>query len=110
MSRRTPNGTNPFGLYDPNGNGFEFFPSAEERDKAAEETIQAYLDDDWWDLEVTNVYAFVVTHRATLVDVLYPAGKIDEETFCDEAGEYWPNPDCRYKCNYDLQPFFVMQP
>lgn len=110
MSRQTPNSTHLYGLYDPNGNGFDFFPSAEERNSAAEETIKTYLDDDGWNPEVTNVYAFVVTHRATAVDVLYPTGKIDEETSCDEVGEYFQNPDCEYKCNYELQPFPVIEP
>jgi hypothetical protein len=46
----------------------------------------------------------MVTHRATEIDVVRPVGEIDEDG-CDEAGEYWPNTDCEYKCNYALQMF-----
>jgi hypothetical protein len=81
-----------------------FYKSAAERNEAAKETIQNYLSDGEWCDDVTNVFAFVVTHRATEVDVVRPVGEIDEDG-CDEAGEDWSNTNCDYKCNYALKPF-----
>ena len=103
--RHTPSATHLYGLYDPEGDGFTFYKTAEERDKAAEETIKTYLDEGTWFEEVTGVFAFTVTHRATEIDVVRPVGEIDPEDGCDEAGEYWPDTDCEYKCNYALQMF-----
>ena len=100
----TPSSTHFYGLYDPEGDGITFYKSAAERDEAAEETIQNYLSDgEWWE-EVTGVFAFVVTHCATQIDVVSPVGEIDEDG-CDEAGEDWSNTNCDYKCNYALKPF-----
>jgi hypothetical protein len=103
-TRYTPSSTHLYGLYDPDGDGITFYKSAAERDEAAEETIRSYLSDGEWCDDVTNVFAFVVTHRATEVDVVRPVGEIDEDG-CDEAGEDWSNTNCDYKCNYALKPF-----
>jgi hypothetical protein len=103
-TRYTPSSTHLYGLYDPDGDGITFYKSAAERDEAAEETIRSYLSDGEWCDDVTNVFAFVVTHSATEVDVVRPVGEIDEDG-CDEAGEDWSNTNCDYKCNYALKPF-----
>ena len=103
-TRYTPSSTHLYGLYDPDGDGITFYKSAAERDEAAEETIRSYLSDGEWCDDVTNVFAFVVTHSATEVDVVQPVGEIDEDG-CDEAGEDWSNTNCDYKCNYALKPF-----
>lgn len=103
--RYTPSATHLYGLYDPEGSGITFYKSAKERDEAAEQTIKAYLDESEWLEEVTSVFAFMVTHRATEVDVVRPVGEINPEDACDEAGEYWPDTDCEYKCNYALKTF-----
>jgi hypothetical protein len=100
--RHTPSSTHLYGLYD--GDGITFYKSAAERNEAAKETIQNYLSDGEWCDDVTNVFAFVVTHRATEVDVVRPVGEIDEDG-CDQAGEDWSNTNCDYKCNYALKPF-----
>jgi len=100
----TPSATHPYGLYDPEGSGITFHKSAKERDEAAEKTIKAYLDEGEWLEEVTSVFAFMVTHRAAEIDIVRPVGEIGEDG-CDEAGEYWPNTDCEYKCNYALKTF-----
>jgi|LakMenEpi03Aug12_release.lakeMendotaPanAssembly.Ray.scaffolds.fasta_scaffold962958_2 hypothetical protein len=102
--RHTPSNTHLYGLYDPEGDGITFYESAKERDEAAEKTIQAYLDDNVWFEEVTSVFAFMVTHRATEIDVVRPVGEIDEDGY-DEVGEYWPDTDCQSKCNYALKTF-----
>jgi hypothetical protein len=102
--RHTPSSTHIYGLYDPEGSVFTFYKSAAERDEAAEETIQNYLSDGEWCDDVTSICSFMVTHRATQIDVVSPVGKIDEDG-CDEVGEYWPGTDCDCKCNYALKPF-----
>lgn len=106
--RHTPNNTHVYGLYDPEGDGFTFYAAAKERDKAAERVIRAYLDGGEWHEEVTGVFAFVVTHRATAVNVVHPVGPIDEEGY-DENGEYWPDTDCDRKCDYALRPLATPQ-
>jgi hypothetical protein len=102
--RHTPSSAHLYGLYDPEGEGITFYESAKERDEAAEKTIQGYLDDGVWFEEVTGVFAFMVTHRATEIDTVQLVGEIDEDGY-DEAGEYWPSTDCEYKCNYAMQAF-----
>ena len=99
----TPSATHPYGLCDLEGDGITFYKSAKERDEAAEKTIKGYLDGEWLE-EVTSVFAFMVTHRATEIDVVRPVGEINEDG-CDEAGEYWPDTDCEYKRNYALKTF-----
>lgn len=101
--------THLHGLYDPEGDGLTFYPSSAERDVAAEKAIRTYLDDNEWLEEVTGVFAFMVTHRATEIDVVRPVGVIDPDDGCDEAGEYWPNEDCEYKCNYAMKPFHEIE-
>jgi hypothetical protein len=108
--RRTPSATHLHGLYDPEGDGLTFYLNATERDVVAEKVIQSYLDGNEWFEEVTEVFAFMVTHRAIAVDVLQPVGKIDPDDGYDEAGEYWPNADCECKCNYAMKPFSETTP
>jgi hypothetical protein len=102
--RYTPSSTHLYGLYDPDGDGVTFYKSAAERNEAAKETIQNYLSDGEWCDDVTSICSFMVTHRATQIDVVSPVGEIDEDG-CDEAGEDWSNTNCDYKCNYALKPF-----
>lgn len=102
--RRTPSATHLHGLYDPEGDGLTFYVNAAERDTAAEKVIQNYFDGNEWFEEVTGVFAFMVTHRATEIDVVRPLGIIDPDDGCDEAGEYWPDADCECKCNYAMKP------
>jgi hypothetical protein len=103
-TRHTPSSTHLYGLYDPESSVFTFYKSAAERDEAAEETIRNYLSDGEWCDDVTGICSFMVTHRATQIDVVRPVGEIDEDG-CDEAGEDWSNTNCDYKCNYALKPF-----
>ena len=107
--RHTPSSTHIYGLYDPEGDGVTFYTSAAERDEAAKRAIQTYASDGTWYEEVTGVFAFVITHCATEIDVVRPVGEINPEDSCDEAGEYWPDTDCEYKCNYALKPFSVKE-
>jgi hypothetical protein len=100
--RLTPSSTHIHGLYG-SDEGFTFYETEEDRDNAAKETIQGYLDEDGWSEGVTSIFAFTVTHRATAVDVRELVGELDEDG-CDEEGEYWESDEFDYKCNYELQP------
>ena len=80
-----------------------FYETEEDRAKAAKATIEGYLSDgDGWREEVTNVFAFTVTHCATAVNVKNLVGELDEDG-CDETGEYWES-EFDYKCDYELKP------
>lgn len=90
-----------FFAYDPEGDGFTFYRSAEDRDAALSGIINEYLDEHWSE-EVENVCAGEVTHIAKQVD--------REERPSDPAKieeEGWP-PDCDYRCNYVAAP--ISQP
>lgn len=62
IAHHSPNPQNCYFLYDPEGTGLTFWPSKTARDQAAQQAIQAYLEDDEWFGKVTNVMAGVVTH------------------------------------------------
>ena len=57
-------------LYDPEGDGMMYFDTEEERDKAAKEAIDDYLDCDEWSDEVVNVVTGIVTHSAQRTNVV----------------------------------------
>ena len=104
--RYTPSSTHLYGLYDPDGDGITFYKSAAERDEAAEKAIQGYEAFGIWYQGVTGIFAFMVTHCATCINVARPVGETRyEKEGRYEAGEYWPNTDCDYKWNYALKPF-----
>ncbi len=100
----TPDADHRFGLCDQNWEGLTFHKTAEDRDAHAREVIKNYLDEDGWSNEVTGIFAFVVTHRATAVDVVEKKGERDEDGY-DENGEYWPDNDIDCKCNHQMKPF-----
>lgn len=105
----TPSATHLYGLHDPNGEGFTFHKSQEDRDAYAREVIEEYLIEGEWSDEVTGIFAFAVTHRATATDVVEKKGELDEDGY-DENGEYWPDNDADCKCNYALKPIKEPQP
>lgn len=90
-----------FFLYDPN-DGITFWRTEKERDKAAEDAIDSYLDDEWSE-EVSGITAGVVTHHIVEIDRVDRVGELDEEGY-DEAGQYWSSSDHDYKCNHALNP------
>ena len=94
----------PYFVHDPEGDGFSYYATEEERDKHAEECIQEYLDDGWSE-EVVFVMAGKITHRATQVDLEKRPDNLDEDNL-DEEGNYWDS-DWDYKCNYELRPIEV---
>lgn len=103
----SPCGEYKFFLYDPN-DGITFWRTEKERDKAAKDAIESYLDDEW-DEGVLGVVAGMVTHRTEEIDRIDRVGRLDEEGY-DEAGQYWPGIDYDYSCNYALKPFTTPTP
>ncbi len=91
-----------FLLYCPN-NGLTFWKTAEERNEAGKELISEYLDDGEWSEEVVDIFAGTVDRHIVEVDQKHRAGKLDDDGY-DEDGQYWPNNECDYTCNYELQP------
>lgn len=88
-----------FFIYDPDGNGFLYFRSAEDRDAASDEVIRNYLDDGWSE-EVENVVAGEITHTCEKINVVQRPDVIDDDGL-DEGGDYWAEEwDC--KCDYGL--------
>ena len=104
--RSAPNATHLYGLYDPDGEGCTFHKSQEDRDAYAKKVIGEYLSEGEWSEEVTGVFAFVVTHRATAVDIIEREGELDDDGY-DENDQYWPDHDIDCKCNYQLKLFPV---
>jgi hypothetical protein len=90
-----------FLLYCPN-DGFTFWETEEERNKAGEDLIQEYLVDGEWSEEVTDIFTGTVTHTAGEVDRKERVGELDDDGY-DEAGEYWSSSEYDYKCNYELR-------
>jgi len=107
ISKYNPDKKQPYFLFDPEGDGFVYFESENDRDSAADDAIQGYLVDEW-DEQVTGVVVGKLTGQASMVDIEVPQGNVDEE-LCDEHGEYW-DPDFDYKCSYKIQPLGFICP
>lgn len=92
----------PFFVYDPEGDGFTYYATEQERDEAAEMVIQGYLDEGWSE-EVTSVVAGILTHKSTQTNLQERPDddKINEDNE-DEDGTYWG--DWTHICNYELLP------
>jgi hypothetical protein len=86
---------------DPDGDGFVYFKSEQERDDAVNEAIADYLQDGWNE-EVENVTIGKITGVAAKVDVTIRSTDLDEDN-CDEDGVYWDS-DHDYTCNYEIKP------
>lgn len=99
----TPSAEFRYFLFDPEGDGFTYFRSAEARDAAAPDIIQAYCDDGW-DETVTQIVAGELTHTCQQANVIPrpPEDEIDEEGN-DGEGRYWPEEWGCY-CDYELLP------
>jgi hypothetical protein len=88
-------------LHDPEGDGMTYWRTAEDRDKAAERVIAAYLSDCWAE-ETEYVCAGEVTHTAQVKDKRMRPDDLDEDGI-DGQGEYWPL-DMAWRGNYTLEP------
>jgi len=93
----------PYFIHDPEGDGFTYYATEEERDEAAKDIIQEYLDDGWNE-EVESVTAGKITHQATQVNVVKRPhdDELDEDGF-DKDGQYWDS-EYDYTCGYELRP------
>ncbi len=100
--RWQPSAEKPFFIYDPEGEGFNYFSTEKERDDAASDCIQAYLDYGWDD-QVKNVVAGVMTHEAKQIDRIDrpEENEIDEITMEDSNGNDWSH-EFDYVCDYKL--------
>jgi hypothetical protein len=106
-ARETPSAEFRYFIYDPQGWGFLYFKSEEDRDAASSSVIQGYCDDGW-DEEVTSVTAGEISHICSKTDVVERPEQVDEEGY-DEHGEYWAEEwDC--KCSYTLMPLLAAAP
>ena len=99
----TPSQEFRFFFYDPEGDGFTYYRSAEDRDAAAPDSIQEYCQDGW-DESVTQIVAGELTHTCQQTNVVPrpPADEIDEDGL-DQQGRFWQESWDHY-CDYDLQP------
>lgn len=97
--QKSPN--RPYFVYDPEGDDFQYYATEQERDTAAADAIQGYLDDCWSE-EVENVIAGVLTHTAERCDVVNRPddSELDEDNL-DGEGQYWGEYDGM--CNYELK-------
>lgn len=91
-----------FFIYEPDGNGFIYFKSAEDRDKASEWIINQYLDDGWSE-SVEQVVAGELSHTCEQINVRNKPDAADlDEDGCDGEGQHWGEFDTI--CNYALVP------
>lgn len=103
--RNHPDPEYRFFLYDPEGDGFMFFRSAEERDAAAGDAIFVYLDGGWAK-EVADVFAGEVTHHTIRTNVTMKPKRehFDSEEDFDDAMNEFGDSDWDYTCDYALRP------
>lgn len=99
-NRYCPDAEHRYFIYDPEGDGLSYFPTAEERDAASKKIIAAYSDHEGWSEEVEQVIAGEVTHKATACYIQQRPATLDENG-CDEAGVYW-DVEAEIRCNYKL--------
>lgn len=88
-------------IYDPDGEGFIYYKSAEDRAADSRNIIAQYLDDGW-DEAVENVVAGEITHTCDKTNVRPrpPEDEIDEDGQ-DGEGDYWAE-EWSCKCDYEL--------
>lgn len=91
-----------FFLWDPEGDKMTYYKNIVDRDEAAREAIENYLDDGTWSEETDRVVAGVVTHQATQTNIQHPVGEINEDGE-DEEGTFWSS-DIDYSCDYEMLP------
>ena len=98
----------PYFAFDPQGDGFSFFETAEERNSFTNGVIDNYLD-DVWNEEVVNIVVGVITHKIIQANrTNRPAYDDLDEEGIDEEGFYWGG-DLDYVCDYKLSPLSAEQ-
>lgn len=88
-------------VYDPE-DGISFYKTIEERDKAAKEAIETYLDDGEWYEGVETIIAGEITHKVKPTNVIYrPEDHELDDDGCDSECVYWG--DHHKMCQYELK-------
>ncbi len=90
----------PYFLYNPEGDGFYYYATEDERDKAVEKEIDTYLD-DLWDDSVVHVMVGKITHQVVQTEREDRPDDVDAEGLSGD-GSYWDS-ECEYKCNYGIK-------
>jgi len=91
-----------FFLYDPAGDGFQVFPTAELRDDAAKTAIEDCLVDGAWMDEVFEIIVGEVTGCAAKTNVVKRPESLDENNE-DEEGGFWDS-DMDEKHDVEIMP------
>lgn len=89
-------------LYDPEGDGFQAFATAEARDEAAAKALPLYIVDGEWDETVFEVVAGEITHITEKTNVVRRPDDLNDDSE-DASGEYW-QPYTSEKFNVKMQP------
>lgn len=89
-------------LYDPAGDGFETFPTAELRDAAAKVAIENSLIEGYWSDDVFEIVVGQITGRAVKTNVTKRPENLDENSE-DEGGNVW-NRDMNEKHDVEIMP------
>jgi len=90
-----------FFLYDPEGDGMQYFATEYERDQAARAAINNSLEDGVWSELADQIVVGVITASAKAVNIRHkPADAIIDENGDDEDGVYWG--DQERICDYEL--------
>jgi len=90
-----------FFLFNPEGDGMQYFSTEYDRDQAARAAINDCLEDDMWSEFTDQIVVGVVTASAKPVNVRHkPAGAMIDENGDDEDGVYWG--DQERMCDYEM--------
>ncbi len=90
---------NRYFLNDPEGDGFELFPSAEARDAAAKKAIAEYCMTGEWIDGASLICTGELTHTVEMTGLIERPDDVDEDGFGPD-GEDWNGVES--KCNYEL--------
>lgn len=103
MSRTkdNPDSEYKYFIFDPLGDGFIYYKSEKDRDKDAQDTIDSYLDETWYE-EVERVCVGEVTGISTQYSREDRPKDLDNEGYA-KNGDYWPD-NIDYKCSYCIEP------
>lgn len=88
-------------IFDPAGEDFICYRTAEERDAQVKDIISGYCDEGW-DQDVERVCVGEISGTTIQTNVEYRPEELDDQG-CDSTGFYWD--DFKYKCDYDILPF-----
>ena len=91
-----------FFLYDPAGDGFQTFPTVEQRDVAAKVAIESSLVDGYWSDDVLEIVVGQITGRAVKTNIVNRPENLDENSE-DEEGEVWDS-DMDEKHDVEIMP------